>query len=473
MPLFKQKFRTSFSWNDFSKERLWSSAILGFTIAIIFYAFLSVGFEFVRYGTFSFTYNDSVIMDPLIRRKMNLFMAGLAVLLGNSIGLVYLFRRTSNQRNRRRDSQIINNQAFVLPSFIYVCFKSGFMAGALLLVALDTELRNLFFSMVCLLGFVFYLESVKALSLFLGRKRYKILSVHFVILLFFTVGLSYVSFVDSSKMEKLYLSKHPYVSLPEIDLSYSQKEFSIIRRHDEIRFKILYEEDTIVMLYGDRKFGLKELPAIIYDCDYYNRHRARRIQAYVTKNIPMSEVKKFELRLSVANRRSVNYVVDDPNSQKGFVDYGILKRLPFTKEIYETQLRDAELGGLNTPPPFEQWHEELLSKEVVSIAVSDMYKAYGQDSEGYFKYIASNIREDVVFNFVFDHTIRFEEYLTVFALSQRAIYELRNRERQIKKPDFGYEFQRVKENRSSSWNKEDQTLKKKYPMRFLDNYNFK
>jgi hypothetical protein len=198
----------------------------------------------------------------------------------------------------------------------------------------------------------------------------------------------------------------------------------------------------------------------------------------------MSDIQRFEEQLSISNVYKVYYMVADAQDLVWAGNDGIRKRLPIAKERYEIseeyqiQVRNSGVVQLNAPPPpppppFEQWHEELLSKEVISIAVSDMYKAYGQDSEGYFKYIASNIREDVVFNFVFDHTIRFEEYLTVFALSQRAIYELRNRERQIKKPDFGYEFQRVKENRSSSWNKEDQALKKKYPMRFLDNYNFK
>ena len=478
MTKFKGKFRKSLSWNHFAKSRLWFSAILGLGFALLFYAFLKVGFEVVRYGTFSFSYNDSVIMDPLIRRKMNIFMAAMAVLLGNSVGITYLFRRSSKSISRRIHSQILNNQALVLPAFLYVFLKCAFMTGGLFLVAVNLEFQNFFFQIMWLLIVVFYLESVKALSLYLGRQRYKVLGVHFVIVILLVGGLSYISIVDSSKMEEIYLSNNPFVEIPEVRLSATQKEFSNWSGNGEIRLKVLYNGDSAVLAFNDRKFAFNELANVLHTNDYYAfyRHRIPRIRAYVQKNIPMSEIRNFEYQLRMINMPSMIYVVDEPKKHLGYLNYGVIKPLNITKDAYELWVKNSEITILSTPPPpppeppFEQWNKELSSKEVISITVSDMYKANGQNSDLYFNYIQSNIGPNVVYNYTYDFTTPFEEYITVFALCQQAIYELRDQERLIKKPGSWYEFQEVRKNKYSPWSTEDRALKKKYPMHFLDNY---
>lgn len=478
MAILKSKFRTTFSWDDFSQARLWTSAIIGLAVTIVFYAFLSVGFEFIRYGSFSFAYNDSVVMDPLIRRKMNLFMAGLAVLLGNSIGLVYLFRRALRRRHRRRDSQIINNQSLVLPSFIYVCFKSGFMTGALFLAAVDYELRDLFFSMVWLLGLVLYLESVKALSLHLGRQRYKILGVHFGVVILLTIGLSHMSFVDGSKMEKLYLLNHPYVEVPDVLLSDTQKERYIGNRFAMLPLKVVYQNGAALFVFGDLKFPFEQLPEVLHSGYYFqSRHeRIPYVQAYVDEDIPMFDILKFEKYLSIANVPFVVYVVGEPMGRYNFRDFGVRKELPRIKEMYEVKtIKSSEVVELTMPPPpppplSYQWKEELQSKEIISIDVADMFRRFGSRPKPYLEYFQSKISAVVVFNFEYDQSLRFEEYLTVFVLSQRAVYELRDQERKVGKPDSEYKFSRIRSNPKSAWNLENKRLKKKYPMHFLDNY---
>ena len=456
----KLRFNNQINFRVISKTRFVCSIILGLIAMLLFYAFLQLLLELIRYIDVLLSYNAEVIMPADFRSKTHFLLAGIAVLVGHNIFLGFLFRnQLSKPIVSRYNSRIIrkihNEQLFLIPNFIYFFLEMTCVAGSFVLAYFEFGMVGFYFPIAFLAFLVFFLESIKTINKHLGKKRFVIIPVYLVILMVVSFGLSRIQFANYAKIELGYLEVNPYAAIPELDFEVGS-DIQYSRRFSD-KIKIVEKNGIYVYYLNERVFGTKlsELIAHFEAIRYEDLYR-QDLYVYVDKEIPVRIIRDFEEQclLNSISQVFYRYRYDQEEWDNGKV---IRRRISISKD------RNSRFP-LKPPIP-EQYFKRYDTLQKIELSLyNNLIQIDGDifEKREIYTFFKQHINVDTYFNFTYDDDSTFQYYLEVLATYQKALFDLR-KEGNTVSPSNVYDLTNY------TWKDEVKRLREIYPYHWVEN----
>lgn len=454
----------------FSKRRFWMSVILGLGAAFGIYVFFCVFRLIFRIMDFDVG-NGPLIYGESSRYRQNINLAILSLVLGNSIFLGTLFKISSksNLPSYKRIS-IQNNQSFLGFGFFALFAQCFFIAGIITSEIFDPMLFSINAPLFVLIALVLFLENwITIIRLFRGRALKKMI-INMGVLVVLTMLLSTTSIFDYKKMDAVMLAQNPTVDLPE---SYFK---SVPNWYLGKTIKLIHEEDDVRYQVNGKFMNFKELKANLRnEKSPYGGYSTRDvIYLLASKSIPMREIWKVQDEMYMAERYKLVYATKRPKPllTGRFELRGIKKHL-FTS---------AHARMLDEGPPFPPtvlgWPDAdfIRKQKIVKVVIDESFVAQGErlTKEELLPYFKKVIDSTTLFYFKYDEAISFEDYLTLYRTYKQALFELRKEDELIRVDAYRIYLGAVNWNRytEEQYYKDQDRLRKKYPARYVENYEF-
>lgn len=460
---------------DISKKRFWTSAIIGLLASFSIYTFFCM-FRMV-FRTLEFApVNGPLIFDPDVRYAQNIGFTVLALALGNSLFLGYLFRKPLKLRlPEYKRTAIINNQIFVGFNFFYVFANIFVLGGVFLALYSDLNAFPTYTPIFILIALVLFFESYKSLLRQFRMKAFKALWLNFGILAVLTFLFASTSVFDYKKMDAILLAENPPVDLPittfkSVPKSYRGSIIKLIYENGEVRYQMDGEFVKLIEI-RDR--------IIDQNLKYHYNYRRSEIHLLAPKSIPMHEIWKVQDELYAMDKYDLIYVTSNPKNKftKRFERRGIEKRLSISASA--RQFEDYLLGAPPPPPPPDPfWPNEAFIKKqkIVTITIDDAFMVDEQrlTKKELLPFFKNAIDSTTLFYFQYDETISYEKYISLYSSYKQAIYELRKSEELVKVDAYRLYMGMVNlDARTMEKYEEDQRrLRTRYPTRYVENYEF-
>ena len=208
-------YNSTVNFNSISKKKIVLSILLGLVAALLIYSFFYVLREAIRMLFLDFE-NRPLIIPETERQFYNLFFAAIAMILGNSMAISFLFSRPQNVFMRRHNirAKIINDQMFLGPNFIHWFAKIWFLFGLFAAQFMDSAFITNFIAPSILLIVVLYLDSWKTFIRVIKKNRWKIQVAHLITFILLTFILSKIDSVDYKSYDKVMLASNPTINVP-------------------------------------------------------------------------------------------------------------------------------------------------------------------------------------------------------------------------------------------------------------------
>ena len=453
-----------------SKRRFWLSIIIGLGAAFGIYTCFSL-FRMVFMKMEFKPVIAPLIFTDEVRYAQNVGFAVLALALGNSVFLGYLFRKP--QRSKLPDykrTAIINDQVFVGFNFLYVCFKFIFLIGLFIAGFCDFNNFPSYLSIFILISLVLFFESYKAILRLFWKKAFKVMWVNLTVLVLLTFLFASTSVFDYKKIEEIMLAQNPPIDLPESSFK------SVPNWYHGSIVKLLYENDNVKYQVDGDFMSLEELSAEfrIKKDAFGQYYRRGVIYLLAPKSISMSEIWKVQDALFLAERYHLNYVtaLPKPLYTGRFELKGIEKQLSIS--AYARLLAD----GMPQPVPTYGWPtaEFIAKQRIIRVQFDEGFVAQGKrlTKKELIPYFKKTIDSKTLFYFKYDEAISFDNYLALYGAYKQALYELR-KEDELVKAD-AYKVYRGVMNwdkyTEEAYYKDQDRLREKYPARYIENYEF-
>lgn len=446
------------NFRNISKRRIIISILLGLFSALIIYSwfyviresFRSLAFGFMNFGFQDFQY----ILSETNRNYYNLFFAGLSVILGNSITLLFAFSRPDSivSRFNPKRKRLLNDQIFLKFNFIHWFNKIGLSFGVFMMCCMDFDFIPYFKHFSFLLLLVFFLESWKTLSSLVKRNRFKIQLLHLIVLSVLAFCLSRFDVIDYNKLDNLYLVNNPRVDLPTSD-SYLPKNYD---RYDSntITFKLALNENYELEIFNEykQKFTLNDIG------DYLNTERSYireelipflRVRVSANHDIDIKYIKMFERELFAANQRNIIYNYKEKGTNNGG---GLFKRIH--KPVYYS----SEFEDIPFPPNFFVDFSRFNVKDTLNITIGNQIKfnenvvSKNEFQNEFKKYLDKKTL--VIYNY--KPNIKYQDYFSVLFAHNKAIEDYRG---SVQIPFHSRQLYRDKQ----------RELRDRYPILILEN----
>jgi len=455
------RFNNRIDFKQILRKRYIASSIVGLFSAFLFYAFLQLFFELLRFMDVQFMYNHSLTVSPVLRFKIHLLLAGIAVLLGHGIFLGFLFKDVQSKyltprHGSRIKGKILNEQWFMIPNFIYFFFKVTFVISSTLLLYFEDGKFKFLFLFAFLAFLIFFLESIKTINQYLGKWRFVIIPSYFLLLIVLSFGLSKISFANYSKIEQGYLTIHPYADLPELDFEViPDKEYGW---RPISRIKIIGKDEKCKFYYGII-FPKGQFSQILQDITLNQSRPEYRndLHVYVDENISMECVEKFEEACLNYNLHTVyyHYKQDEWNNH--------LNRNAIRKSI--TLPKDYNRRFPLQPPLPEYFFNRYNDLNEIKISFYEgVLQVDGNmlEKSKVYNFFKTHISQKTLFNFNYNEDLKFQSYIEILALYQKALFDLRRERNTLELPMNG----RI----TVKWKDEIRRLRELYPHHWVENY---
>jgi hypothetical protein len=454
---------------EISKRRFWLSVLLGLGTTLGLYIFFCAFRLVFRIMDFDIG-NGPLIYGESSRFWQNLNFAMLSSVLGNSIFLGYLFKKPTNAKlpSYKRIS-IQNNQSFLGFGFFSIFAQCFFIAGLVSAVIFDPMMFSAHTWLFVLIALTLFLENwTTIIRLFRGRALKKMI-FNLIALAGLTLLLATTSIVNYQKMDAVMLTQNPPVDVPESTFK------SVPKAIYGKTLKMLYEGEKVKYQLNGRFMNFEELKDDLKNNNrdvYYYSHR-KGIYLYVEKSIPMSEVWKVQDELFSTERYRITYVTSLPKPMYTgrFERMGIEKFLSISAH--------ARLLADGMPqPPYYPWPgaDFIRSQNIVKVQIDKGFVSGGKrlKKEDLLPFFMKTIDSTTLFYFKYDETVSFEDYLTLYGNYKQAVFELR-KEDELIRVDANEIFMGTVNWRNYSreaYNKDQERLREKYPVRYIENYEF-
>lgn len=462
--------------SDFPASKKYYALAIGILTAIGFYLGTQYLFILIRNFQLAFQYNINYDLSNSIISRISFLFAGNAVILGNLVAFGFLFSVRSkhfleiNNASVRRP--VLNDQAFLSGNYFYWALKIVSTVGVFQFFSYYQEIFDDLWIVGVFLLLVLFFDQTKSIRRFVKGYGFKQYFTHFI----FTIT---VSFLIAQINKPLYYqgilinsNTSSFVHIPEI--SFGDQQYLQRKQFDfcDSRLKIIKEGNSTNVIIGDKKIGVKFIaPILIEECSSLRDAPRPKIFVYGDSELKMKDIQNLELQLTQYNYTDIVYVYTGLDKRHGSHQIvGAEKRL-FISEA----LLDSVKYSIPPPPlfPYDEIRSHLSSKNVIEVDISKAYREHNGNTSKLLAYFKSQVDETVVFNFIYNNTDSYNEYLTVFASYRQAVLELRNKSKTIEEyPQNYFELdQREKKLHQSSWRNEQVSLRLRYPMVYVDNFN--
>ncbi len=445
---------------EIPKKRFLESVIYAFIAAVSIYSFLTLIRYIMRSMEFGF-HNWALILDDYsIRFWQNINFALIAVVLGNSIGIINLFKKPFNLGiNKLKRASIINDQFFLGFGFFHWFIKFFYLFFIFIIELFGIYFLNDLWWLGILLFLTLYLNSWKTIILIYRTATYKYMALNFLILVFITVLLANTSVWDYKALDRSLINTNPPLDLPMSDFASSKDGYN----YNQI--KLVKSEKGYKYLYNGEKFNsINELKVAIINS--YHLTFMHRVTAKILapSDTPISVIKEIEGNLFFNEIYRVIYITRSSfDVNKGrFSSSGILKRLYAENVI---NFKDSE----NPPPPF---YPSLIEKSdtILNVKISDSYFIDDKliPKENLIKKFIKHIDSTTTFNYLIDREANLQDYITLFGAHQEAIEILKTKDQKVF-PIYNTPF-RI--SNSEAYEDELTRLEEKYPLLVKESYTY-
>lgn len=467
MKLNMRFYDTSINFMAISSKRLVLGIAIGLASAFAIYGFfymLSESFRVIYFGFINYGFQNSQnIINKTDRDFYNIFFAGLSLILGNAITILFLFSRSNkiiDKLNPKR-KRILNDQIFFSFNFVWWFNKIGLSFGVLSMCCMDFIYVPYFKTFAYLLLVVLYLESWKNLSLVIRKNRFKIQCLHFLLILVLTLCLSRINIVDYKFIDELSLKFNPLIDLPNSKFYNEQKN----KRDFEIIIKLkLNENNTIEIFTEDKqKIYLENIINYISKESASKREELRpflSVRILSDKNIQAKYVKMVEAEAYLAGVYRINYEVFNKNFYQTHFENGtIIKRQ--NKSILQFENSPRKMDASKLMPP----EQNYLAFDTIRISIQNKFKFNSKlvSKKKMDDLFEININANVLFLYEINNASTFQNYIDVLSAHNKAVNKLRTKEQTI--------FMENRFDYSKPYYDEQLKLKRKYPINIIERLN--
>ena len=464
MKLQRRFYDSSINFKNISRERLILAVVFGLASAFTIYSFFYVlreTFRVMSFGLMNYGFqNTQNILKESDRNFYNLFFAGLSLILGNSITILFVFSKPDKIINRfnSKRKRLLNDQIFLSFNFVYWFNKIGLAFGVFSMCCMDFDFIPYFKPLVFLLLLVLYLESWKSLSFVFKKNRFKIQFFHLLLILTLSFGLSRIDIIDYKSIDKLSLKYNPIIDLPRSDF-YNYKNN---RRYLDIAFKLKLDKNNNLEIFTEDKRSIR-LDEVAY---YITGERASRreelipfirVRILADKGINLKYIKMLEAEFYVINQLNIVYdVYNEDLMALRFENGAIEKRI--TKSVLDYKANIKLNEGILIPPGLPVDSEASVFNDTLTISVLKEIKIEGLavSKKKLIKEFKKRINQKTLFLYSFNEDTKYQDYITVLASHFTAVSELREQEQTI----FGEDDKHYRD--------EQYRLKEKYPIIIME-----
>ncbi|REG85201.1 hypothetical protein C8N41_10461 [Winogradskyella sediminis] len=453
------------NFKSISMKRIVLSVIIGLLSAIILYGFYDVLRETDRMLFLDFE-NRPVIIPESERQLHNLFFAAISMVIGNSIGISYLFSRSQKAFSRRNNkrNRILNDQAFLGATFLHWFTKIWFLFCVFTSQFMGTKFIDTFLWPSILLVIVLYLDTWKTLLTVIKNNRWKIQSVHLIVFVVLTFMLSRINFVDYKSLDASMIASNPTMDVPSS--AYLNDNYR--RNHyDNLVIKMDFDSKHRVSLFNEENEQIEwsELYELILDFNedlYYSSRTLVRLRA--NRNIPVKYIKEFELQLLEMNQwRLVYEVANNDELTASYYNNELDKRI-------SPSLQDA-FPRTGKPPRIPGWdfYKDQKFQDTLSVYISEGIKIDNREVPLHMlpEKLKSHINESYIIEYIYGVNVTYQDYINVLSAHKTAAWELRATENFDKIDSV---IRRNIFSRDKKLYEERDRITKKYPFRITERF---
>ncbi|NRD21006.1 hypothetical protein HNV08_13195 [Winogradskyella eckloniae] len=374
--------------------------------------------------------NRPIVVPEEDRKLYNLFFASLSMIIGNSIGVSYLFSRTQNvfSRHNNKRNRIINDQSFLGVNFMHWFTKLWFLFGIFAEELMGSAFIINFMLPSLLLIIVLYLDSWKSLILIVKKRRWKIQLLHLLTIGVLTFVLSRIDIVNYKSIDETMLVKNPSIDVPSSIYQYDNNDNYY---YDNLIFKMNFVTKTEVGLFNsyNGNIELNDVYRYIKEWEDYvpEMHQSRMsLRLRADKNLPIKYIKQFELKVLTASQLSIIYEIanEDEISSRFFnrelkhrISHSLIKELPM-------------LEGEPPRIPFIDFYNKLKFQDTLSLNISNRIEIENVEVplNRLSKTLKNHINKSTVIEYIYNDSTTYQDYINVLSAHKIAVRELRNTE---------------------------------------------
>ncbi len=463
--MFNKRFSdNSVNWTKFPVERIIMGIVIGLLYALTIYSFAYIFREAIRLMSSDFGHLP-LILNPNERLVYNWLFAAIALVFGNSIAISFIISGPNWFRNKRQTKirRIINDQIFLNSSFAFWFLKICYIFGIFSIFSTDFNFLPEFTVFIIILVIVLYLDIWKHLSIVLKKKRFKVITLHFVLFLLLSFVLSKFELIDYRRLDNEQLSLKPQLELPK---SY----YNNVSYYDYWP-QVYLKDSTGKRLSWGYEEGLLE-DAHLYLIDeksnmLYPFETAVRVSA--DKSMDLELIKLFEAQM---NRAKIEYMIfathEETLEATRFSNCGIKVKLK--KDGYSEYDFSNNFQFRRRHKFYEEKNkvfEDTVKVEVGQSLLIDGSKVLsGQIMETYMRLI----NENTIFQYQINSKTKYGDYITSISAHLAAIDSLRENSRRVTLRFDDIELKYINKN---EFLEEEQRLRNDFPFimfeKFIDN----
>jgi len=462
MKLRRLFYDSSINFRNIPISKIVLAVVIGICSSLVIYSFFYVLRESFRVMSIGFDFVPQ-IMSEENRRYYNLFFAGLSVVFGNSIALIFIFskpQKITHRFNSKR-KRLLNDNIFLSFNFSYWFAKIGLIFGVFSMCCMDFEFLPYFKDLSFLLLVVLYLESLKSFGQLLSNsQRLKFVLIHFSFLLLISFSLSKLNIVDYRVLDEMMLENSPIMDFPYSN--FHNDDESIYRPTMEL--KVGVDKNGKIKIYAnDKTWSIKDVPKIILLEMASIREETipfLTVNLIAERNTKIDVIKQLELLMYSVNQRRVSYSVrTDDLLFSRFERRGIVKKI--TPDILTLKNEADSFPYLD---PFFAKKDNFIETINIKIGKNILFdNKLAVNDEGLISGFIKSYSKTIAFEYDYQEDATYQDYINVLAAHFSAVYKLRE------------DKQTVFLNNPYEWNElyeeEQDELRKQFPIRILEKFD--
>jgi len=413
--------------------------------------------------------NGAVLISDKLRFEQNFYFALLSLSLYNSIWIIAIFKKplNSNLKKTIRYS-IINDQVFL--NFNLSHILKVFNGILIFFVSLHPiELFGAFKYLIFLIVVVLLLENWKNVIRVFSTKVYKFVFLNAVVLISLAYGFAHTSVFDIKKIDAKLLVSHPIIDLPQAQFStYEDPRFDNNFGHPQI-LKIVENEEGISYQLNGRFYNFDDL---FYhfesELKSFGFENFGTYYIYASSQIEMKQVVKVKRLLYIFNKTKIKYVVCDASSNK-YNPRGIFSRIYFGSSISQKFGKQTGLNLNDFPPAPPEPRPSFSNKEIIKVNIaSEAYRVDDKfiNSSNFFELFFQKINNKTIVHFIYEESIPYQNYITVYSEYRRAVDSLRRGEQIVELKSKNFKFINLNE-----YIEDQNRVKAMFPILYFENNN--
>ena len=458
MKIRRRFFDSTINFKLITKERLILGIVIGLAATFFIYGFQYLLREAMRLMSKGFDHLPN-ILSTFERNTFNWFMAAIALIIGNSIGISYIFSGNQGDFGKRnfKNRRIVANQTFLNSYFLFwfakICIPISFFSMGFT----DFNFLPEFMIPMILLVLVLYLETWKTLIIVLGKGRYKYLLLHFSGFVLISFGISKIDFVNYKALDAQELMYSPIVDLPQtyfVNISYFDSYRNVFLNNenkDELLFR--YYENYLSDSYTDF-------------LDFKLRHWSPErfsIRLSADKQTKMKFIKDVQQQIVKAGMNTIIYATEaEDEVAKRFSSDGIKVKFNGNK-YYENNRGNSNAFFRNTLDV----EKDFKPLDTLKIFISDkvVIDNVVVPKNMLARKFKNHINQNTIFQYNFNLDITYQDYINVLSAHLKAVNNLRSENRNValEMDDESYRFKNITE-----FLENEQHLCDEFPFRVIE-----